>query len=376
MNQREIVLHLSLIDGIGPSAVQGIVAACSDNLDQIYEYNAIHFRKMGFSEKISEILSHGLRDKKLFEVELALIEKHGIEWATIFDDAYPEILKTIYCPPSVLYWRGTLPVQQSIAIVGSRNTNEYGENILKQVVPELVRHNFAIVSGGAYGADTMAHRETLCASGKTVVILGSGLLRPYPHANKKLFDKVVEQDGAVVSSFPLRIAPHQKNFPIRNRIISGLACGVWVVQAAEKSGTRITAQFALEQGRDVFATPGSIDDPLSAGCHALIQQGAKLIMHAGDILQEYGIAKEITPQKPQPKKQNTQKVEQTALKFETLLHEKIVAACVQAQSIDELSRCLEIELSQMQQELFSLQMQGMIEQDFTGMWKALPSRFQ
>ncbi len=370
MNQREIILHLSLIDGIGSFVVQQLVTACGDKLDQIYNYSALSFHKMGFSEKVSEKLYRGLRSTLLLEQEIALIGQHGIKWATILDSSYPKTLKSIYLPPSVLYWRGVFSTQQCIAIVGSRNTNRYGESIIKQIVPELVGYGFTIVSGGAYGADTMAHRETLQAFGRTIVVLGSGLLRPYPHANKNMFDKVAEQGGAVVSSFPLRVNPHPGNFPSRNRIISGLSRGVWVVQAAEKSGTRITAQYALDQGRDVFATPGMIDDPLSAGCHALIQQGAKLIMRAGDILQEYGIVKEIAPQQALPKKQNSQKVAQLTLTFESKLHEKIVRACVHAQSVDDLSRLLEINLPQVQKELFSLQMLGSIEQDFTGMWKA------
>ncbi len=372
MNTREIILHLSLIEGVGPTSIKTIIAQKPEDLawNNLYDFTLSDWHQLGLSHKLCLALVSGLQDTVLLEKELALIAKHNIQWISLLDDEYPHLLAHIHMPPPILFWRGNISAAKALAIVGSRDTHAYGERVINAIVPKLVQHKYTIVSGGAHGADTMAHRAALDAGGKTIVVLGSGLLRPYPYANKKLFEKVIEEGGAVVSSFPSTTSPHPGHFPARNRIISGLSQGVVVVQAAAQSGAKITAQLALEQGRDVFAVPGSVDDPLSAGCHGLIQEGAKLIMNADDILEEYGIPKPV-----QKVEKNTKKVHRNIQlrvtpKFENPVHEKIVAACVHAQSIDELSAQVKLELGALQKELFALQMNGMVEQDFMGMWKA------
>jgi DNA processing protein len=373
MNTREIILHLSLIKGVGPSLIKTIIFQKPEDLawNHLYDFALSDWRQLGLSHNVCLALMSGLQDTALLEKELALIATYNIQWLSLLDDEYPHLLAHIHMPPPILFWRGSVTFSKALAVVGSRNTHAYGERVINAIVPKLVQHGYAIVSGGALGADTMAHRAALDAGGKTIVVLGSGLLQPYPYANKRLFEKVVAEGGAVVSSFPSEVSPQSGHFPARNRIISGLSQGVIVVQAAAQSGAKITAQLALEQGRDVFAVPGSVDDPLSAGCHGLIQEGAKLIANTDDILEEYGIPKPV-----QKTEKNTKKVQKNVQlraipTFENPVHEKIVAACVYAQSIDELSAQMNLELGALQKELFALQMDGVVEQDFMGMWKAV-----
>ncbi len=380
MNEREIMLHLSLIEGVGPASIKTIIMNKPKALawQALYSSTSFDWGRLGISQKVATLLVVGLRDRSLLEKELALIERHGIQWTTCLDDDYPELLKHIHYPPPVLFWFGDISCQKAIAIVGSRDANTYGERQINAIVPTLVQHGYTIVSGGALGADTMAHRAALAAGGKTIVVLGSGLLHFAPRSNSRLFESVIENRGAIVSSFPAEMQPYAGNFPARNRVIAGLSCGTVVAQAAKQSGARITAQFALEQGRDVFAVPGALDDPLSAGCHALIQEGAKLISGPGDILEEYGISqsKHLAGQSSIPfdklDKRNHTNSNEKALKIGVnSLHNKIIAACTHAQSIDALAQECNLELGQMQKELFDLQINGMVEQDFTGMWKVI-----
>ncbi|MCA9405164.1 MAG: DNA-processing protein DprA [Candidatus Omnitrophica bacterium] len=223
--------------------------------------------------------------------ELALIQSHGVELLCIGDDHYPEQLATIPDAPVVLYMKGQLPKNHhiSLSIVGSRKASVYGINTAEQFAVRLGELGIPVVSGMARGVDTAAHRGTLKAGGITIAVLGSGLACIYPPENKPLFSEIVSR-GAVISEFPMESSPMPYNFPRRNRIISGLSMGVIVVEAALKSGALITADFALEQGREVFAIPGRIDTPSAAGTHKMIQQGAHLITDVDDVLQEFELA--------------------------------------------------------------------------------------
>jgi len=380
MNSREVILHLSLIEGVGPASIQTIIAYKPKALawQALYSATFSDWHSWGISQAVAALLIEGLRDTSLLEKELAVISHHGIQWATLIDDEYPEQLKNIHCPPSVLFWRGDISCVKGIAIVGSRDANMYGERQINGITPELVKHGYVIVSGGALGADTMAHRAALAAGGKTIAVLGSGLLHFAPRSNMRLFEKIIESGGAIVSSFSADTRPYPNHFPIRNRVIAGMSQGIVVAQAAKKSGARITAQFALEQGRDVFAFPGSIDDPLSAGCHALIQQGAKLITGPQDILEEYGFfqSKHLEVQSDIPfdnfnKKGHTEDSEKGRDSKGNQLHQTIFNLCISAQSIDVIAQECKMPLSALQKELFDMQMNGMIEQDFSGMWKVI-----
>ncbi len=362
---KNIFLHLSLIDGVGPGIIQKIIKHKPKKLPwpDLHHFSAFDWMRFSIQEVTAQKIVTGLQDSDCLVQEQSLLEKHQINWTTILDPEYPELLKHIHLPPPVLYWRGTLlnDDTKKIAVVGARKADQYGAHAIDLIVPMLVQYGITIVSGGALGADSMAHCATLDAGGNTITVLGSGLLCPYPRENRRLFDRIIEQGGAVLSAFPLRTTPHPGNFPARNRIIAGLSLGVIVVQAARKSGARITAQFALEQGRDVFAIPGPIDNELSDGCHALVQEGAKLITGPGDVLIEYGI--EIAPA--------SRSILKGVKKLDDPMQESIVQACTRPQSIDELSAELKLSLAELQTHLFDLQIAGLIEQDFTGMWKLM-----
>jgi len=220
--------------------------------------------------------------------ELDLAARRGIEVLAITGPDYPAPLRTLYDHPIVLYRRGTTVDADalSVGIVGSRECTDYGRRQAGRFGQELARLRITVVSGLARGTDTAAHRGALKApEGRTIAFLGSGLLRVYPPENAALLDEICDR-GAAFSEFPLESAPETANFPRRNRLISGFSLGVLVVEAAERSGALITADWALEQGRDVFCLPGSIESPMSRGCHRLLKQGAKLVEEPADILEE------------------------------------------------------------------------------------------
>lgn len=355
---RNILLHLSLIPDVGPATIQKISTFLERLGDWsiIYTLNAhdLHIQcqlPIGVAQKVSASLC----DVVLLEQELALIDKNKVAVITIIDDDYPELLKHIHLPPVVLYVQGapTLLSQKSIAVVGSRQANFYGQKAIESIIPGLVANGYAIVSGGAIGADSMAHHAALQAHGRTVGVLGSGLLEPYPARNKKLFENIVKKSGAIVSPFPLRMGANEGTFPARNRIIAGLSQLVLVVQAAIKSGARITAQFALEQGREVAVIPGDIFDPLSAGCHQLARQGAAIVTHTGEILEQIGVIPDIV----QPERSK-----------ESLQTDPILYACSIPQTFDQLLVVTQLSPSELQEKLFNLTLEGQIEQNAAGLW--------
>jgi len=231
-----------------------------------------------------------LRPRTSVDAEMQKLERHGVN-ALICEDAnYPSRLKEIYDYPPVLYVRGSLPAEDEpcLAIVGTRRPTVYGRQVTEEIVADLTRSGITIISGLARGIDSVAHRAALDAGGKTVAVFGSGLDIVYPGENAKLAQAIVEH-GALVSEYPLGVKPKAENFPLRNRIMSGLSLGVLVVEAGERSGALITARQALEQNREVFAIPGSILSPASQGTNRLIQEGAKLVRNYVDILQELNL---------------------------------------------------------------------------------------
>lgn len=220
------------------------------------------------------------------KAELELIHKNKVKIITYHDELYPQQLLNVYDRPPYIYVRGSLcNADINVAIVGSRAASTYGKYTTERISRELALKGVTVVSGMARGIDSAAHRGALSAHGRTVAILGSGLDVIYPPENRKLFAEIIES-GAVISEFPLGTPPRSTNFPARNRIISGMSYGVVIVEAGEKSGSLITARLALEQGREVFAVPGSIDAAGSRGANKLIKQGAKLIENTDDILEE------------------------------------------------------------------------------------------
>jgi DNA processing protein len=199
---------------------------------------------------------------------------------------YPALLEAIPDPPQRLYVRGKIPEQPMLAIVGSRRATPYGERVARRLAAGLAETGIAIVSGLARGIDSAAHRGALEAGGTTVAVLATGLDRIYPPENRPLAEEIVDQ-GALVTEMPEQTVPLPRRFPVRNRLISGLSHGVIVVEAAERSGALITARMALEQGREVLAVPGSVDNPLTVGTHRLLKDGATLVHTVEDVLEEF-----------------------------------------------------------------------------------------
>lgn len=355
------LLHLSLLDGIGTVTIHTISQRCGvKNIVDVYDYTSNDFIKCGVSQARSLLLVQGLQNRSLLEDELQRIEKHGISWVSFASDAYPQLLKHIEQPPIILYFQGQnlFNQEKSIAFVGARKADTYAQLALDLLLPPLVQDDWTIVSGGALGTDTFVHTKTIQRQGKTIVVLGSGLLHWYPVANYRLFHQVIAAGGMIVSSFPLQAKPISGNFPVRNRIISGLSLGTVVVQAAEKSGALITAEFAMQQGREVFAVPGSIHADIQVGCHRLIQQGAKLVTCSEDIAQEFGYI--------------LCKQSSSASDFEVdQSQDSILEILKQPASTEVLLSKLSFSLEELQDKLFELSLEGKVQQDFMGVWKRI-----
>lgn len=241
-------------------------------------------------EGITPDIARNIRERKgrgLLDGQLKSIKKLGINIVTPPDNGYPENLKNIYDAPIALFMKGEIIPDDyfSVAIVGTRMCSFYGREMSEKISGELACKGITIVSGGARGIDTSAHRAALRAGGRTICVLGTGLDVPYPLENEKLFEEVA-QNGAVITEFPLGTQPRRENFPVRNRIVSGLSLGVAIIEAPQKSGALITARMAAEQGREVFSVPGESGKFNSYGSNQLLRDGAKLVENAGDILEE------------------------------------------------------------------------------------------
>ncbi|MGC2310718.1 MAG: DNA-processing protein DprA [Candidatus Babeliaceae bacterium] len=370
-----LLLHLSLIPGIGPATIKRLLETeLSD--DTFYRFSVVDFQvQFQVSENSAQLLVTGLADKKLLEAELQLLEKHNIAYITINDVHYPPLLKNIHYPSPILYVQGALlPEMKFLAMVGSRKADHYGKRIITTLMPDLVASDLVLVSGGAIGADTLVHEETLRCGGKTIAVIGSGLLRPYPSSNRRLFEKIVEQGGAILSPFHLTMQALPGNFPARNRIIAGMSFGCVVIQAAIQSGALITARYALDEGRHVYTVPGYFDDPLSAGCHILLGQGANIVTNSADILkslQENGIT--LTQYKPEDEQKppliSPARKEPLIERVPTESENPLVELCRKPQSLDDLIDATGLSIAALSTQLFELQLEGKVEQDFNGAWK-------
>ena len=282
-------LGLYLIPGLGNGTFRDLIGVFGSP-EAVFRAKIPELKRV---KGMGEEIAHRIVNKKFSsdpEKEMRRAEKINAKIITYQDPAYPELLKEIHSPPMVLYVRGKdIPIKQPyVAVVGSRNPTHYGLKASESIGFGLARRGIGVVSGMAKGIDSAAHYGCLNGKGFTVAVIGTGIDLVYPRTNRALAEKLSEK-GAVVSEFPMGSPPEPKNFPIRNRIISGLSRGVVVVEATMNSGSLITASMALDQGRDVFAVPGSIYSFKSTGAHSLIKQGAKLVENADDILEEFGL---------------------------------------------------------------------------------------
>lgn len=289
MNETEACIALNMVPNLGPVRLrrllevfhtpQRILLAKSDELRQV--------EKIG--PEIADAIVHW-SDHADLVAELDRIADFGAHVLTQADPLYPPLLREIHNPPLVLYVWGALTEQDrhAISIVGSRKTSHYGLECAKKLAYQLAYAGLTVVSGLARGIDTAAHQGALAAKGRTIAVIGSGLMDLYPPENDALAEKIAAS-GAVVTEFPMTVAPSRETFPQRNRIVSGWSDGLLVVEAGLKSGALITAGQAADQGRSLYVVPGPIDRPTSTGSNRLIQQGAKLVMGAEDILEDLQI---------------------------------------------------------------------------------------
>ncbi len=284
-NETRAWLALSRIPRLSPRVLGRLIQATAGP-EEIFQLSPFELTEMEVPEEVQSVLNKG-GDQRRLDQDFSLVQAQQIGVLPTSSTLYPELLKEIYDPPPLLYVRGDTSVlsRPSLAVVGSRRTSQAGRENALCFARELAGAGFSIVSGMALGVDTNSHWGAL-EQGHTVAVLGTGADVVYPQRNRELYQRICDQ-GAVISEFPLGTEPHPGRFPRRNRIISGMSLGVLVVEAALKSGSLITARCAMEQGREVFAIPGSIHNTGSQGCHQLIKQGAKLVESAADIMEEF-----------------------------------------------------------------------------------------
>jgi DNA processing protein len=287
MTESEAYFIVNLVPGIGPVRAKRLRERFG-SLDRALVAREADLRSV---EGIGPELASTLRaweSSTDAAKERARVEELGRVVLTPADAGYPAALREIYDPPLALYLKGKIPETwpRGVAVVGSRETSHYGLENAKKLGYQIAYAGVPVISGLARGIDTAAHLGALAAKGVTWAVLGCGLDKMYPPENDALAAKIVEAGGCLISELPLGTSPDKRTFPMRNRIVSGLSFGVLVIEAGRQSGALITARQALEQGRQVFAVPGRIDNPLAQGCHQLIKDGAKLVEGVEDILQE------------------------------------------------------------------------------------------
>ncbi len=255
--------------------------------ENIWNLDKMQILQCGINEKLANEILNGVHRKNL-EKYLEYMYKNKIELINIYDKNYPAKLKEIYDPPLILYLKGNKEIlnENNIAVIGCRQCSEYGKRSAQRIAEELSKNTINVVSGLARGIDTYAHIGALKEKGKTIAVVGCGLDTVYPPENIKLFNEIVNAQGVIISEYVIGQKPVPNNFPARNRIISGISNGIVVVEAKEKSGTLITVDFALEQGKQVYAIPGNINSINSNGTNELIKQGAKIVTKIEDILED------------------------------------------------------------------------------------------
>lgn len=365
-------IALTLTPGLGATRTRRLIEHFG-SVQGVFHATLTELEATGIQAVSAQSLGTG-RSLELADEELAKVAAAGAHVITMDSPEYPAQLKQIYDPPLVLHVRGDKSVlsRPGIAVVGTRHPTPYGLGMAERLACDLAIQGLVIFSGLARGVDTAAHRATVNAKGKTVAVLGTGVDVVYPKENTRLADQVLSLGGAVVSEFAMGTFAAPQNFPIRNRIISGISIGVLVVEAAEYSGTRITARCALEQDREIFAVPGNVTNKNSWGPNTLIKQGAKLVATWEDIWEELPTDVRL---KLEPPKGDESTGEGTASLFKEDLqqgpHERKILGMLKADEaihIDELVERLETQLSS--SEIFA----ALFELELTGKVRQLPGK--
>lgn len=284
LEDKKYWIWLSLIKGLGAKRKAMLIDKFKDPMliYNLKEKDFFNIKGIG-EDTIKKLLDKKVRES--LDKHIEYMKKNNIDIISIKDEKYPQILKNIYDPPISLYIRGNQKIlnNKCLAIIGCRELSDYGKKATKYFAYNLSKRDFTIVSGLAKGVDSYAHIGTLCAKAYTIAVVGNGLDIIYPKENVYLANEILKNNGAIVSEYPLGTKPEKMNFPARNRIISGLSKGVLVVEAKQKSGTLLTVDFAIEQGRDVFVVPGNINSLNSVGTNDLIKQGAKPVTNYMDV---------------------------------------------------------------------------------------------
>ncbi len=344
------LLALHLVPGIGPRLTTALLDRFGSAAAVLRATPAQLQEIPNIGAKLAASIYEAMRAVNV-ATELELMDRHGVRLLAHGTIDYPDALATIPDPPSLLYLRGTLQPRDAngVALVGSRHCTAYGKRMAERLATGLARAGVTVISGLARGIDGAAHRGALQAGGRTLAVLAGGLSKVYPPEHAHLADEVTAA-GALVSEAAMRMEPMAGMFPARNRIISGLARGVVIIEAAEKSGALITAQHAGEQGRPVFAVPGPVDSPASAGTHGLLRKGAILVRGVEDILEELdGLA---APTKP-PAAEPFPALDDVQRRIWDFL-------AGQARHMDEITRHLSLTVSQASQTLLMLEMKKVV----------------
>jgi DNA processing protein len=358
MDSHEASVALNMIEHVGPVRVRQLLEHFGDTTKILSASKSQLLHVRGIGEDTAESIANWEKTAGLAD-ELKRISEFGCHILTQEDEAYPATLREIYDPPIVLYVKGKLNAKDknAVGMVGSRQTTHYGIETARKLAYQLAYVGVTVVSGGARGIDTAAHQGALAAKGRTVCVLGTGINIIFPPENKDLFERIAE-NGAVITQFPFNRNGDKQSFAIRNRIIAGMTLGTVVVEADLHSGALITANFATEYGRQVFAVPGRIDSPRSKGCHDLIKKGAKLCEGAEDILSEFEYLFPSSNRPPSPGETGVL----PALELSDNEQKVYDALDNEERSIDEVIRKSGLPTSAVSVALLSLEMKRVIKQ--------------
>jgi DNA processing protein len=358
MDSREALVALNLIEHVGPVRVRQLLEHFGEAPKILAASRSQLLHVRGIGEETAEAIATWEKSVGLAS-ELKRVEDFGCHILIQTDSDYPELLRQIYDPPIVLYVKGTLGTKDKngVAMVGSRMTTHYGIEVARKLAYQLAYIGVTVVSGGARGIDTAAHQGALSAKGRTICVLGTGINIVFPPENQELFERITAS-GAVISQYPFNCKADKQSFAIRNRIVAGMTLGTVVVEANLTSGALITANFAVEYGRQVFAVPGRIDSPRSKGCHELIKKGAKLCEGAEDILSEFEY---LFPASNRPAAPNETGVLPA---LELSEHEQKIFAALDSEelSIDDVIRKCGLPSSTVSVALLSLEMKRLVKQ--------------
>lgn len=350
MDDRAYWVAFNRVSGIGPARITALLEAC-DSLEAAWRAPIQQLRAAGIDRRTIERLLDARRTLDV-EKEWQRVAGAGVQALTWEDAGYPEALRTIDAAPPVLYVAGALYPEDepAVAIVGTRHASAYGREVAHTLATALARHGVTVVSGLALGIDTCAHRAALDAGGRTIAVLGSGVDQIYPQQNRELA-RAIMRSGAVISDYALGVRPEAGNFPPRNRIISGLSRAVIIVEAGKRSGALITASFAADQSRELYAVPGSILHPGSVGCNQLIQQGAAPLLSVEELLDQLNLERE----------RDARHVRQT-VPPDPQEAEVLALLSTEPRHVDELTRLAALPPGQVTSLLTIMELKGMVRQ--------------